>query len=265
MKIFGMDLFKKKGLMLHESAMKANKESEFLVDFYRDIGSQGNSIEGAISGWNIEATSTGLIATQPTTLGKKGKKKIEIKKPKVEEKKLTPKDVFKLELLNNKSFEMKTDPKYIDEHIEDFKTRLNIVNAEDYDMRRGLVEIQSILMRFENRKSYGKYSEFFKQYPYTTSSKIGEVTKKHDHLKLGQIAQFVADLPKEAIDVMKKYTDTTKELCDKKPVFYIIADKKDFQKTDKRRDPILLAQSPFGHFWQILGAWDSEMLLIEEL
>ena len=64
---------------------------------------------------------------------------------------------------------------------------------------------------------------------------------------------------------MKQYNKHTDELCSKQAVFYIIADKKDFERTSQRRDPILLAQSPFGHFWQILGAWDKEMILIEEL
>jgi len=64
---------------------------------------------------------------------------------------------------------------------------------------------------------------------------------------------------------MKNYNKATDKLCGKQAVFYIIANKKDFEKTDKRRDPILLAQSPFGHFWQILGAWDEECLIIEEL
>lgn len=80
--------------------------------------------------------------------------------------------------------------------------------------------------------------------------------------KLSKIEQFIADLPSDAMQVMKEYTDNTKKLCDKKAVFYIIADKEDFNKTNKRKDPILLAQSPFGHVWQILGAWDKEMLLL---
>ena len=30
-------------------------------------------------------------------------------------------------------------------------------------------------------------------------------------------------------------------------------------------NPILLVQSPFGIYWQILGAWDKELVLLEEL
>ena len=94
---------------------------------------------------------------------------------------------------------------------------------------------------------------------------MNNVLKKHDYLQLGEVDQFVADMPKEATDAMKEYNDACKKLCGKKAVFYIIADKKDFKKTESRRDPILLAQSPFGHFWQIIGAWDKEMMFLEEL
>ena len=105
----------------------------------------------------------------------------------------------------------------------------------------------------------------FEKFPYTTNARIESVVKKHDNLQLGQVDQFVADMPDEAIEAMKEYNKATDKVCGKKAVFYIIADKKDFQKTQSRRDPILLAQSPFGHMWQILGAWDKEMLFLDEL
>ena len=57
-------------------------------------------------------------------------------------------------------------------------------------MRRGVDEISSVVMRLENRKKYPKVKKFFEDYPYTTTSKVNEVIKKHDYLKIGQIAQF---------------------------------------------------------------------------
>jgi hypothetical protein len=54
-------------------------------------------------------------------------------------------------------------------------------------------------------------------------------------------------------------------LCNKKAVFYLISEKKQQKEVLRRRDPILLAQSPFGFFWQILGAWDDEVKFLEEL
>ncbi len=157
------------------------------------------------------------------------------------------------------------DPKYVDEKIEEFTDKLAMIKLEEFDMRNGAIEIASMQLRMQNRKKYPKHKEFFDQYPYTTSERIDSVLKKHSYLQVGEVAQFLADMPKEASMAMKMYTAECEKMCEKKAVFYIIADKKDFQRTQQRRDPILLAQSPFGHFWQILGAWDKEMQLLSEL
>ena len=50
-----------------------------------------------------------------------------------------------------------------------------------------------------------------------------------------------------------------------RPIFYVIATEDKFRKAYEKRDPILLVQSPFGFYWQILGAWDKEMILLSEL
>ena len=76
---------------------------------------------------------------------------------------------------------------------------------------------------------------------------------------------FVPEFPDDAIAVMKQYTDNMMKLCKKKPVFYVIAEPDKFRKAYEKRDPILLVQSPFGFYWQILGAWDKEMMLLSEL
>lgn len=187
------------------------------------------------------------------------------KKEKKPDLQLTPKAVYQLEMLNEKAFKIKMEPTYIDTQVKDFKRRLGMMSKARSDMSNGEIEIASILMRLENRRQYGKFKSFFDRYPYTLTSKIEQVVKEHAHLRLGTVEEFVPDLPKEAIDAMSEYNKITQQLCGKKAVFYIIAKKTDFKQKSHRRDPILLAQSPFGHFWQILGAWDEEMLFLEEL
>ncbi len=259
-KLFGKSLFstRSKGEMLFEmpspSSPKA-QQSKYLPDFYERRG--GSSI---MDSYVIQEFSNGSAVATPINKTK-GKKITKAPVKKV----ITPKGVYDLKLLHDKVFKLNTTPEYIEKQLGDFKNKLNLINSEEYDMRNGVDEITSVIMRFENRKKYAENKETFEQFPYTTSSKIAEVVKKHDNLQLGKIAQFIADLPKEATDMMKIYEDATVKVCAKKPVFYIIADKKDFKKSDTRRDPILLAQSPFGHVWQILGAWDKEMMFLEEL
>ena len=178
---------------------------------------------------------------------------------------ITPKNVYELKMLNDNSLKIKTDKEYVDEQIKDFQDKLTIIKASEDDFENGTGEIHSILLRLENRKKYDEFKDFFNEYAYTTSGKIRELVNNHKNLEIGKIEQFIADMPKDAVGEMKKYEKNTKKLCDKKPRFYIIADKKDFKKTDGRKDPILLVQSPFAHVWQILGAWDDEMLFLEEI
>lgn len=253
LKVFGKSIFEFKdsrGALLFESASSSAKESKYLPDFYK-----GGRNEGSLSDYVVLAQEDLLNLEKAPK--KRGRPKQEIQ--------VTPKGVFEMRLLHDETFELKTDPEYVDQQISDFKDKLNLIKAEEYDMRRGVEEISSILLRFENRKKYPEEKEFFEQFAYTTTSKIDELVKNHKHLKCGQIAQFIADMPKEAVEVMKQYDKHTDNLCGKKAVYYIIADQKDFKSTNNRRDPILLAQSPFGHCWQILGAWDKEMLFLEEL
>ena len=255
-KIFGKSLFKMnsgKAEIYLDQALNQRKESKYLPDFYRDMN--GSSFE--LSMYAEELTSPTILVG-----GKDSKKKPQ---PQKEQKKLTPKGVYEAKMLNDKAFKLNTDSKYVDGQLQDFKDKLALIKSEEFDMSRGVNEIASIVARFENRKKYPSVRKQFEDYPYTTNTKISELLKAHSYLKIGQVAQFLADMPKEAVEVMKSYNKATDTLCKKQAVFYIIADKKDFQKSDKRRDPILLAQSPFGHFWQILGAWDKEMLLLEEL
>lgn len=250
LKLFGKNIFEfksEKSNLYMQPAMDKLEKSEFLPDF--------NTMQAHDMSDFLDM-EIGLLSS-PGASAKGKDKKIKKEKAKVE---LTPKGVYELKLLNDEEFKMNTDSEYVDGQLQDFKDKLDLMKVSEFDMTRGLNEISSIIVRMENRKKYTDFNDFFEDFAYTTTSRINDLVKNHDNLKLGKVEQFIADMPREAVKAMKDYTAKTKKLCDKKAIFYIIADKKDFKKTDQRRDPILLAQSPFGHFWQILGAWDEEML-----
>ncbi len=260
-KLFGKELFsisRDNGGPTLFNAELALKKAEYLPDFYTNSSnSQSFGDIISLSDWTTTNTPTGIVGVQ-------NPKQVVKKKVEKERVKVTPKKLFQLKALNTKGFELKADPAYLDEQIDTFKNKLALYKDKSSDYR-GSNEIQSILIRLENRKKYAKNRKFYEDFAYTTTERVDRLVKQHSHLRLGEVSQFLADMPKEAIDVMKKYTDETKRLCEKKPIFYIIANKKDFEKTEKRRDPILLVQSPFAHVWQILGAWDEEMILVNEL
>ena len=147
----------------------------------------------------------------------------------------------------------------IDEKLEILKDKRDLIN-QSYAKR----EIEALMERLENRKKYIENKTFFDNFQNTTDEKIDVLLGKYDLLmKTSDI--FVPEFPDDAIKVMKDYSDKMMEICNKRPIFYVIATEDKFRKAYEKRDPILLVQSPFGFYWQILGAWDKEMILLSEL
>jgi len=123
-------------------------------------------------------------------------------------------------------------------------------------------EVSAMIERLNNRKKYPKYRKFFDTFQNTTDEKIGELLLKYQHLKLGTTELFIPELPDQAIKTMLEYKEKCLKICKKEPVFYLIARKEDFRENVKKRDPILLVQSPFGFYWQIIGAWGQDDLIL---
>jgi hypothetical protein len=147
----------------------------------------------------------------------------------------------------------------LDEKISILHDKAKLI-TQHYSKR----EVTSLIERLENRKKYPEFKEFFEKYQNTSDEKIDKLLEKYELvMKTSDI--FVPEFPDEAIKAMTDYTEKLEAICKKKPVFYVIAEAKDFKKAYEKRDPILLVQSPFGFYWQILGAWDKEMLLLSEL
>ncbi len=125
-------------------------------------------------------------------------------------------------------------------------------------------EVDDLITRLENRKLYTENRQFFDQYDNTTDEKIDVLLEKYE-LVMKESDIFIPEFPADAIKLMQDYTEKMQEVFQKKPVFYVIAEEIHFKKSYQKRDPILLVQSPFGFYWQILGAWDKEMMLLSEL
>jgi hypothetical protein len=147
----------------------------------------------------------------------------------------------------------------LDEKIQLFKDK-NSISVQRYAKD----QIKGFLKRLENRKKYKENIEFFSSFPNTTDDKIDKLLANYK-LEMNESELFIPTFPKEAVDVMKKYTQVCEKLFGEKPVFYVIAEEKDFRKKREKLDPILLVQSPFGFYWSVLGAYDKEMLLLHEL
>ncbi len=178
---------------------------------------------------------------------------IEKKEPKL---KLKPIDVFD-------ELERMPTPltlENLEEKITMFKMKQQFIKENHYAKK----EVIDFQLRLENRRKYNEYKDFYGKFDCTSSEKINKLISKYD-LVLNTTDLFIATFPDDAIKIMNEYTEKTMALCGKKPIFYVIAEAKDFKKKYERNDPILLAQSPFGIYWNILGVWDKEILLLEEL
>lgn len=147
----------------------------------------------------------------------------------------------------------------IDQKITMLRMKLNMI-SQQYSKR----DVQVVIERLENRKQYPKYKKYFDQWNRTNDEKINSLLEKYD-LVMKSADLFIPEFPDIAIKRMKEYSDYCMKICKKKPIFYVIATSSSFADKYKKRDPILLVQSPFGFYYDILGAWDTEMLYLPEL
>lgn len=189
----------------------------------------------------------------------------------------TPKEVYQLESLNDDTYTINCDRKYIEKNIRMLVKKRDLLPKGSSEKNNqftrvfsggtihGRLEVESMIERLGNRLRYAEFKEYYEQFAYTKSAKINELLRTVTNLSSKRVEDFVPDLPDDVVEIIEEYNDNTLRLCGKKPVYYIIADKKDFEVQDKKRDPILLVQSPFCLEWQVLAAWDDEAIYLGDL
>lgn len=198
----------------------------------------------------------------------------------------TPKELHKLGTLNQPEFEINVHPDYVDQLVAELKFKLEVMGKEKKQKKRkgrqgiqdylvpvsenaqvvyGRKEVESMIERLQARKKFGEFEKIFGEYVYTTTDAIRQLLADNKHLDAVRAERSIPELPTEAVTAMDNYTKGLDKITGKKPVFYLIREREDESEVQRRRDPILLAQSPFGFFWQILGAWDEEVKFLDEL
>jgi len=132
-------------------------------------------------------------------------------------------------------------------------------------------EMDGLILCLKNRKKYDSrtrdgltFREYFSRFDATDQFHVDALCKKHS-LVFKSADIFIPEFPDDATAIMADITNKTKQLCGKMPRLFVIANEDQFRSADKKRDPILLSQSPFGFYYYILGAWDKEMLYLPEL
>ena len=110
------------------------------------------------------------------------------------------------------------------------------------------------------RKNFPKYGKLF-VWKITTDDKIQALCKQYK-VQLVSFGGYKKNVPMEALDQLEKFLDAHEKVTDVKPDFSLIVDS---GGKETRKDPILLARSPFGKWYYILGAWDKEVEIVDDL
>ena len=149
----------------------------------------------------------------------------------------------------------------LDKQIKTIKQRVEVL--KDHVGQLNFSDEERALMFLEARKGYNKYGKHFAW--KTTTEELTRKLCSTYKLRRVPIDGYYRTIPTEGIEEIKKFAYLWEKVLDPddyKPKFSLIID--DGGKETKK-DPILLATSPFGNWYYVLGAWDKEVEYVDDL
>lgn len=212
------------------------------------------------SGWNLgtEGNTYGSEVVEFVSGGSYGKKKEDLR---IEKK---PIEVWD-EIISQVP---KIDLNSLDKKIMLVKQRKDII--EKMIRKDSATDEIEALGFLEARKRYLKTKDLF-QWSATTFDLVERLLKKYK-LKMIDLQTTTGHkiIPMEGLIEIKKFVSAFNKVRKDEPVLKIIleddsAKSPEAKKKSRRADPIILAGSPFGKWFYILGAWDKEVEYIEDL
>ena len=111
-----------------------------------------------------------------------------------------------------------------------------------------------------SRKKFKKKGKLF-QWPVTNKKLINALCLKYKVTEVN-FAGYYKTVPNEALDKLKKYITAHKKVSKLRPDITVIVDQ---GGVEEKKDPIMLAKSPFGKWYYVLGAWDKEVEFVDEI
>lgn len=186
---------------------------------------------------------------------------------------LIPASEGSIKRINNKDERLNRKPAEIFQEIISEVPKMNLINLDkqiklvkrrkdffEYEFNFNSIDEKLALSYLRARKKYLKYAQLFR-WSITTQEKINKLCKKYK-VRMVSFEGYYKNIPMEAIDELEHYIRAHKKVTRAKPLFHLIID--DGGKEDKK-DPILLVSSPFGCWFYILGAWDKEVEIVDDL
>lgn len=123
-----------------------------------------------------------------------------------------------------------------------------------------LSDEQMALGFLKSRLKYSKYKDLF-LWQITTNKMIGDLCTKYK-VQIVSFQSYSRNVPNEALDELEKFSNAYSKVRNTAPELKLIID---VGGKETSKDPILLAGSPFGRWWYILGAWDKEVEIVDDL
>lgn len=144
----------------------------------------------------------------------------------------------------------------LDQQIKTVKRRIDVLEEQSVP----LADEHEALGYLKARQRYKKFASLFR-WSITTADKIDELCRTYKVQKVS-FASYVKNVPNEALDEIEKFMRAWEKVRDDKPDLSLIID---YDGPEHKKDPILLARSPFGRWFYILGAWDKEVEIVDDL
>ena len=150
-------------------------------------------------------------------------------------------------------------------NLKDLDKQINIVEQRMKDLKKhlrgvNLIQEAQALQYLQSRKKYEKNKDKFK-WAITNADLIGKLCKEYK-VRLVDISGYYRNVPTEGVDEIKKFAEAVEYVTNAEPTFKLIIDD---NGKETKKDPILLATSPFGNWYYILGAWDKEVEIVDDL
>jgi hypothetical protein len=131
--------------------------------------------------------------------------------------------------------------------------KLNFNNLSTSDEDEALVYLKA-------RQKYLKNQDAF-PWPIVLVQAVTDLCAKYKLREVG-FESYYKNVPMEAIDELEKFIAAWKKIRSDEPRFRLIIDE---GGKETKKDPILLAMSPFGKWFHMLGAWDKEVEYVDDI
>jgi hypothetical protein len=156
------------------------------------------------------------------------------------------------------------DLKDIDEKIKSIVSRIKLLKKQNFSTS----DEELALKYLAARKIFNKNRKVLDSWPIVTEASVDDLLKKYKlkRVHLGN-GMYESLCPNEALKAIEDYTRVRDYLwptIEKAEIILIIKESV-YNEIQRRKDPILLAKSPIGNWWHLLGAWAQEVEYVADI